>query len=156
VTSPFNPGFSTGFGPLHAATILMPDAEKLVINALLDQAELAALGGRIYAVAPKRRTFPLARVARFGGDPFHEGHPYWLDQPSFQVDVWAQSGQIEAYTLAEQMRACMAQRLVGAWPEGVITSVKVMGLVQSTDADFDPPKPRYRFTATLMMHPTPG
>jgi hypothetical protein len=156
VSSPFHPGFSTGFGPLQAATILMPDAEKLVVNALLDQAELAAFGGRIYTVAPKRRTFPLARVARFGGEPRWAGHPYWVDEPSFQVDVWAQSGQIEAYTLAEQMRACVAQRLVGVWPEGVVVAVKVTGLVQSTDTDFDPPKPRYRFTATMAMHPSPG
>jgi len=131
----------------------LPDAEKLVVNALLSLPALSALGGRIYTVAPKRRTFPLARVARFGGDPWHTGHPYWLDEPSFQVDVWAQSGQIEAYTIAEQMRACMAQELIGSWPEGVIVNIKVTALVQSTDADFDPPKPRYRFTATMTMHP---
>jgi hypothetical protein len=138
------------------ATILLPDTEKLVINALLSMPGLSALGGRIYSVTPKERTFPLARVARFGGDPLYSGHPYWLDQPALQFDVWAQGGFVEAFGLAEQMRSAMACELVGAWPEGVVDEVKVSALTQAGDTEFDPPKPRYRFTATLLVHPVVG
>jgi hypothetical protein len=137
-------------------TVLLPDSEALVINALRAMPELSALGGRIYSVMPKSRTFPLARINRFGGDPLHEGHPYWLDQATLQLDVWANGGFVEAYTLAEQMRACLATRLVGVQPEGVVSQVKVSALVSTGDTEFDPPKPRYRFTATLLVHPVGG
>ena len=133
----------------------MPDAEQLVVNALRGMGELAALGGRIYTVTPKARTFPMARVTRFGGDPLWNGQPYWVDQPALQCDVWANGGYVEAYGIAEQMRACLAQLLIGAWPEGVVDHVKTTALVASGDTDFDPPKPRYRFTATLLTHPLP-
>jgi hypothetical protein len=131
----------------------LPDAEQLVVQALLSLPDLAALDGRIYANLPKSRTFPLARVARFGGDPMWPEGPYWVDVPTFQVDVWAEGGFVEAWTLAETLRACMATELVGEWPTGVILSSKVAGLVASADSDFDPPKPRYRFVATIRMHP---
>jgi hypothetical protein len=135
-------------------TILLPDTEQLVINALLSMTELSALGGRIYNITPKQRTFPLARVARFGGDPLSGSQPYWLDQPTLQFDVWAQGGFVEAFTIAEQMRACVSQLLPGVWPEGIVAMARTTGLVSTGDTDFDPPKPRYRFTATLLVHPT--
>jgi hypothetical protein len=135
-------------------TVLLPDTEQLVINALLGMAELSSLGGRIYGVTPKNRTFPLARVSRFGGDPLWGGEPYWVDSVMLQFDIWANSGFVEAYSLAEQMRSCVAT-LTGAWPEGVVVSARVTALVATSDPDFDPPKPRYRFTATLLTHPRP-
>jgi hypothetical protein len=138
------------------ATVLMVDAEELVVNALLNMPELNMLGGRIYTVSPKARTFPMARITRFGGDPMWDGQPYWLDQPAMQADVWAQGGYAEAYGIAEQMRASLAQKLIGAWPEGVVTHVKTTALVATGDTDFDPPKPRYRFTVTLITHPLPS
>lgn len=136
--------------------VLLPDAEALVINALLSLNELDPLGGRIYSVVPKNRVFPLARVSRFGGDPMYEGDPYWLDQPNFQVDVWADGGFVEAVGIAETLRACFVQRIRGRWPAGVISSAKVSALVQTVDLDFDPPKPRYRFTATVVLRPNRG
>jgi hypothetical protein len=134
---------------------LLPDAEELVINALLGMSELSALDGRIYSVTPKARTFPLARIARFGGDPLHGGEPYWIDTAILQIDVWANGGFVEAYAIAEQMRSCLTT-LPGQWPEGVVTSVKVSALVAVSDPQFDPPKPRYRFTTTLITHPIVG
>ena len=135
------------------ATVVMVDVEELVVNALLGMTELAALEGRIYSIAPKARTFPMARVSRFGGDPMWEGVPYWIDQPAMQVDVWADGGYVEAYSIAEQMRACLATKLVGAWPEGVVVHSKVSALIATGDTEFDPIKPRYRFTVTLITHP---
>jgi len=132
--------------------VTLPDAEALVIAGLLTCDELADLGGRIYSVVPKTRTFPLARVFRYGGDPFYEGDPYWLDHPSMQVDVWA-DGRPEAQRLGETLRACCAQRLPGPWPAGVILSVQVSALVNTEDPVFSPSKPRYRFTLTMVDHP---
>jgi hypothetical protein len=134
------------------ALVLMPDAEQLVIQALLTMDDLDDLEGRIYSAVPKQRTFPLARVYRYGGDPLYDGSPYWIDQPSLQVDVWADGGNIEAQRLGETLRACCAQ-LVGTWPQGVVDAVRLSSLVQTADPTFDPPKPRYRFTAQLVVHP---
>ena len=132
--------------------VTLPDAESLVIKALLGVDELGDFGGRIYSVIPKERTFPLARVFRYGGDPFWEGDPYWIDQPSMQVDVWA-NGRPEALRLGELLRAACAQFLVGTWPDGVISSVRVSALVNTDDPVFSPSKPRYRFTLTMVDHP---
>ena len=136
-----------------ASLVQLPDTEALVISALAAMPELAALGSRIYSVVPKQRTFPLARVFRFGGDPLYTGDPYWLDNPSVQVDLWADGGMVEARALAEMLRACCAQRLAGTYSSGVISSVRVSALVQSADSTFNPPKPRYRFTAQLIVRP---
>ena len=136
--------------------ITLPDAEALVIDALLGLPEVtgSALGTRVYGVVPKDRVFPLARVARYGGDPLYDGHPYWLDVAALQVDVWADGGMVEAHDLAELLRGVCALRLPGfVSAGGVISSVKVSGLVQSPDQTFEPAKPRYRFTATTTVHP---
>ena len=133
--------------------VLLPDAEKLVIRALLTLDELSGLNGRIYNIVPKsNRVFPLARVSRFAGDPWFGGDPYWIDHPMFQCDVWADR-VAEGAGWAETLRACLAQRIAGGWPDGVISSVRVSALVQTTDPIFDPPKPRYRFTAQVVVHP---
>jgi hypothetical protein len=132
--------------------VTLPDCEQLVIDALLSMPALAALGGRIYSVVPKQRTFPLARVYRYGGDPLYGGEPYWLDNPSLQIDVW-EDGTVEAQRLGELLRSCCAQQLAGVWPTGVVDSVQVSALIQSPDPTFTPSKPRYRFTAQLMVHP---
>jgi hypothetical protein len=135
-----------------APTVLLPDAEALVIEALLTLPDLAPFGGRIYSAVPKARTFPLARIFRYGGDPWYEGHPYWIDAPSLQGDVWA-DGRPLAQSLAETLRACCAQHLPGIWPLGTILSTKVSALVNSDDLTFDPPKNRFRFTLTMIDHP---
>lgn len=133
---------------------MLPDAEVLVIQALMAQPELAPLGGRIYSVMPKDMAFPLVRVTRYGGDPLHPGGPYWIDQPVLAVHLWAQGSHAEARQLGELLRACCAQRLVGAWAQGVVASAAVSSLVSDPDPTFTPPKPRTRFTASLRTHPT--
>ena len=134
----------------------MPDVEALVIRALMSLDELSALEGRIYSVIPKARTFPLARIARYGGDPLFGGDPYWLDNPSLQADLWADGGMVQAHDLAETLRACVVQRLPGLWVDGVILSARVSSLIQSADSAFNPPKPRYRFTMQLIVRPHRG
>lgn len=134
--------------------VLLPDAERLVIMALLTMPELDDFGGRIYSMVPKERTFPLARTFRYGGDPLYAGDPYWLDQPSLQLDVWA-DGRPEARRLGETLRSCCT-RLPGVWPEGIISSVTVSALVSSDDQTLTPPKARYRFTMQMIDHPGPA
>ena len=135
--------------------VQLPDAELLTIEALLAQPEVtsSALGTRIYSIVPKKRTFPLARVSRYGGAPLWDGDPMWADHPSLQVDVWSEGGTVEARSLAELLQACCVQRLPGVWANGVIVRAQVTGLVQGADPTFEPPKPRYRFSAMLLTHP---
>jgi hypothetical protein len=152
VTSAYDPGFSSGFGPL-SVLVVMPDAEVLVIHALLAQAELAALESRIYSRVPKEQTYPLTRVYRYGGEPLHPEGPYWVDQPALQIDTWATTRD-EAQSIGESLRACCKQRLVGAWPEhGVVISATVSALVNDPDPTFSPPRPRTRFTCAVRVHP---
>jgi hypothetical protein len=134
------------------ALVTLPDVEQLCIQALLTFDELEPLGGRIYSTVPKQRTFPLARVYRYGGDPLFNGDPYWLDNAAIQVDVWG-TRIVEAQFLAETVRACLSQRLPGSWPTGVVNAVRVSALVHDADAVFNPPQPRYRFSAQVMSHP---
>lgn len=138
---------------MTATLVTLPDAESLIIQALLTMDDLSDFGGRIYSVVPKQRTFPLARIFRYGGDPLWTGHPYWIDQPSLQGDVWA-NGRPEAFRLGEALRACCAQLLPGEWPNGVILSTTVSALVNTDDPVFGPPQPRYRFTMTAMIRPS--
>jgi hypothetical protein len=137
---------------MAAPTFVLPDIEALVIDALLGMPLLDDLDGRIYSMVPKQRTFPLARVYRYGGDPLHGGDPYWLDNPSLQIDVWA-DGRPVAARLGELLRSCCAQDLPGVWPLGVVNSTTVSALVNSDDPTFSPSKPRFRFTMTALVHP---
>ena len=139
--------------------VTIPDTEAMIVKALLSipVVQNSALDGRIYTVVPKNeadRVFPMARVSRFGGEPLWGGDPYWADAPALQVDVWAKGGMVEAHDLAELLRACCAQLLPGTWPQGIICSARVSSLIQGADTTFDPPKPRYRFTTTMIVHPS--
>jgi hypothetical protein len=151
-TSPYDLGYSSGFGPI-GSLVVMPDAEVLMIQALLAQAELAPLGNRIYSRVPKERTYPLTRVFRYGGEPLHPEGPYWVDQPALQIDTWATT-RSEAHDIGETLRACCKQRLVGSWPDhGVVVSTAVSALVNDPDPTFSPPRPRTRFTCAMRVHP---
>lgn len=136
------------------AIVTMPDAERLVIDALIADPDLAALvAGRVYGVLPNQKTFPLIRVVRWGGEMVDDGDPFWSDAPALQIDTWADR-KAEAVQVAEVARAVCAQRLKGRHPLGVVAGVGIGTSVYDPDPTWDPAKPRVRLAIDLVTRPS--
>jgi hypothetical protein len=134
---------------------LLPDVEKLVIQFLLDQAEVTDIcDTEIYSVLPKEKDWPALRVTRFGGVPVLQ-RPLYLDAATLQIDAFG-GPKRQAWLLAETCRAVMADRLPGSHDEGQVTNVAFGALAYVPDVTFEPAKPRYLFTVTVTVHPLPN
>jgi hypothetical protein len=135
------------------AVVVMPDAERLVIDALIADADVAALvAGRVYGVIPNVKVLPLVRVVRIGGQMLDDGNPYWADAPALQIDCWADR-KAEAVELGEVVRAVCATRLAGAYPTGVIAGVGIGAKTYDPDTSFTPAKPRVRLSLDMVTRP---
>lgn len=134
------------------AIVLLPDIERLYSSFLRAQPEVEALVvDRVYTVLPAEKEWPLVRVTRVAGAPVRP-RPLYLDAPLVQVEAFGGSKRL-AWQIAETCRAVTAGRLVGVHADGVVTNVDWGALVDSPDVEFDPPKPRLLFTATITVHP---
>lgn len=132
---------------------LMPDVERLVIDALIADPDVAAVvAGRVYGAVPNAKTFPLIRVVRYGGQMIDDGNPWWADAPALQIDAWA-NRKAEAVGLGEIVRAVCAQRLPGTHPTGVVAGVGIGTSVYDPDESFTPAKPRVRLSVDLVTRP---
>jgi hypothetical protein len=135
------------------AIAVMPDAERLVIDALIADADVAAIvDGRVYGVIPNVKVLPLVRVVRIGGQMADDGAPYWADAPALQIDCWAER-KAEAVSLGEVLRAVSATRLPGRYPTGVIAAVGIGAMTYDPDTSFTPAKPRVRLSIDLVTRP---
>jgi len=138
------------------ALVTMPDVERLVIDALIADPDVAALvSGRVYGALPNAKVFPLIRVVRYGGQMIDGGDPFWADAPALQIDTWADR-KAEAVGLAEVVRAVCAQRLAGTHPGGVVAGVGIGTSVYDPDQSFNPAKPRVRLSLDLVTRPVPA
>jgi hypothetical protein len=134
---------------------LMPDVERLVIDALIADPDLTALvAGRVYGAVPNNKVFPLIRVVRFGGQMIDGGRPFWADAPALQIDMWA-NRKAEAVGLGETVRAVAGQRLRGTHPTGIVAEVGIGTAVYEPDESFSPAKPRVRLSLDLVTRPLP-
>jgi hypothetical protein len=132
---------------------LLPDTERLVVAFLLSTdlaSELpdgtpvdvrAIIGQRIYTTRPNRPDYPCAVVHRWGGGPALTV-PLDRDEGWLQLDVWGGSKN-DARVVCSALRQAMAERLIGAWPEGVVCNVKASTDWYMPDETFDPPRPRW-------------
>lgn len=137
-----------------APLVTMPDAERLVIDALIADPDVAALvAGRVYGVIPNVKVFPLIRVVRWGGEMVDDGDLYWGDSPALQIDTWADR-KAEACSIGEIVRAVCGQRLKGRHPTGVVAGVGVGTSVYDPDPEFNPAKPRVRLALDLVTRPS--
>lgn len=132
---------------------LLPDAERILTGFLVGAPEVAALvADRVFATLPAAPVFPALRLTRWGGIP-NPGAPLWLDNADVQVDAWADT-KAEARTLAETVRAVLADRLVGDYGDlGVVARVAFGLLAYRPDPEFAPARPRYVFDLTVTGHP---
>jgi hypothetical protein len=138
--------------------VLLPDVERLVVDFLRDQPELAVLvDDRVYTAIPALKQgeadwrWPLVRVVRFAGRPVRP-RPRWLDAPVVQFEAFG-GRKAEAWSIAETVGALLSARLVGVHAQGTVTDVEAGSPGYQPDDTYTPAKPRYLFTSTIHTHP---
>ena len=130
---------------------LLPDAEELVVNRLLEHPNMSALVdnrvGTELAAAPE---FPSVVVERIGGIP---KITQYFDRARMDIGAWGNT-KAEAQQVAATAQAVLHQ-IIGAHPEGVVTAViDDQGLVYRPDPETD--QPRYKFGVLVHLHPNPA
>lgn len=137
---------------------VLPDVEALVVAFSRADADVSSLlGVRIYGDSvPHKKTYPLARVHRFGGVPVMQV-PLEIDTATLQLDVWDNTKR-GASNVMRTWRSVLAARLPGVHDfgggvAGVITAVDIGVLSYDPDAVFDPPKPRYITDVSVSYRP---
>jgi hypothetical protein len=132
------------------------DIEALIYGFLSTQSEVTSIvGGNIFTVTPKDPSakFPYVRFSRIGGLP-PQNHPLWIDQPRVQFDCYGGPKKL-AWTLAATIQSLLSYRITGPHPEGVVSGVQLVGLIDQPDTVFDPPQPRYIVDTVITTHPIP-
>lgn len=134
------------------AAVLLPDAELLVVEALRDDPDVAAIiGSRVYTALPPNPTFPLARIIRVSGArPWPPRH---VDAARIQIDAWADTKR-DAWLLIDTLLAAAAA-LPGTHDEGVVTAVEhAVGPAWTPDAETG--TARYVADVVVYSHPRPS
>lgn len=130
----------------------IPDVEKLVVAALLEDPDLASVvGTKVSTELPE--AFPdgqRVRLWRVGGTPA-DASPEWIDRPLLQVEGYGATKEEAFETISEAIEAL--HRLAGAaLPGAVVTRVqRVTGPAWSNDPTTD--TPRYLLGVVLYLHP---
>lgn len=148
--------------------IIVPDAEKLLVDFLLAQEEITDFftsgvddagnaivtppEDRVFTEMPKKtKIFPLIRVHQYNAIQV-TSRSLWLTRYSLQVDVFGGPKQT-AHDLAVTCMAVMSSRLPGLHDQGIVTGVDIAGLRPEPDDTYTPPRPRTIFTATIYARP---
>ena len=137
--------------------VIPPDAERLLVQFLLAQDEVADIfDDRIYTVLPaKDRQYPLARLTLIGRVPDYPV-PLHHETARLQVDTFGGS-KSTARRGADTVRAAIAARISG-WPhdEAVVQLATFGDMLWLPDATLTPgevAKPRYTFDCSLRLRP---
>lgn len=139
------------------ALVIPPDAERLLVQFLLDQPEVQAIvGDRIYTALPaKDRTYPLVRVTLIGRQPQY-AFALWHEVARLQVDTFGGS-KSTARRAADTMRAAIAARISeDVHDEGFVQLATFGDMLWLPDATLTPgdvAKPRYVFDVSLRLRP---
>jgi hypothetical protein len=132
---------------------MIPNIEKAVVQALLENEELTDLLGenRVSTEVPAEAEFPRLRVSLTGGTVAVQR---WLYAMRITVEGWAETkgDAFDATVLALSVLETLPE--TAQVEEGVITSSEIdTGLVWSPDPETD--KPRYLGSVTIHIHPNP-
>lgn len=138
--------------------ILLPDAEKVVVDYLLSRDEVTDyVEQRIFTELPGIRQgqtewrFPAVRVTRIGGSPSLQT-PRILDAPILQVEAWGGTKHT-AGRIAETCAAALAVARFTEHTEAIVYGATFGDTVDLPDEAFSPAKPRYLFDVTLTIRP---
>lgn len=131
---------------------LLVDVEALVIDFLIDQADVKALvAGAVSQDAGKKH--PHVRVSRIPGPGV--ANPAWLDSARLQIEARA-AGRDAAIDVARTVQAALLQELPGQHETGVVTDVvEVMAPAWLPDPTNTPATPRYVSVIAVFAHPLP-
>ena len=131
-------------------TVLLPDAEKLVVDYLLAAADLDSyLSDRIYTAIPNDPTWPLARVTLLDTQVSYPRH---IADTLLQVDVYGGSKKT-ARDAADTIAGLLAEPVVGTHTLGTVSWASTTGPRWLPDAGYTPARARYVVEATLTIHP---
>lgn len=133
-------------GPVYTA----PDVEAAVAEYLRADTALAALvGARVGTDVPPRPTFPLVMVAKPGGSVAVQG---WAYRATIDVHGYG-TGKAQARLVAAECQRALSV-MAGIVRTAVVTGVTVLTDIRwLPDTSFEPPQPRYVFTASVIHHP---
>lgn len=137
--------------------VIPPDAEKLLIDFLLAQAEVEAIvADRIYSALPaSERTWPAMRVVLIDRVPDYDV-PLHHETAMLQVDVWG-GPKATARRAADTARAAIAARIsTHPHAEAVVQNATFRGPRWAPDATTNPSgpaRPRYVFDVDLRLRP---
>jgi hypothetical protein len=131
--------------------IMLPDAERVLVDFLRAQPELIELiDARIFTALPGEPTWPSVRVVRWGGwAAIYD--PLVLDEAWCQVDTWADRKAL-ASDVARLMRAVISARVKRECD--VVSGFRFGMMIDSPDTTFVPAKPHIRFDMSLMLRPS--
>lgn len=130
--------------------ILLPDAEKLVVDYLRNHSDVDTLvDGRVSTAQPSSPDYPLVIVGRLAGLAQERD---WLDTPVLQIDVWADKRE-EAWQVMCVVRAAMTS--------SEISGVHTLGTVTGTEETAGPTwfpdpvtnRPRFTYDVQVYIHP---
>lgn len=149
-----------GWSTIVADLRVLPDVEVLVVQFLLDQADVDDIcGEQVVTTLPKdNKTFPAVRVAQFD-DRLVTTQPLHVVRTSLQIDAWGGPKRL-AKKLAETCRAALHASLRGVHDEGVVTGIATSGMRYLPDpsvpTENGAERPRWLFVATVTSHPLPA
>lgn len=132
--------------------ILLPYIEKLLVDFLADQPEIATLvADRVYTELPETKVWPLIRLHQFNSlRPTTRAR--WLATTVVQIDAYGGTKNI-AHRLAQTCAGVLDARLTGTHDEGVVTGIVCYGLRDEPDETFESARPRWLFLAEITAHP---
>lgn len=132
--------------------IVVPDAERLVVNYLREHAEVQPfVGDGIYTVFPAQRGSGelFVIVQRVGGVP-RISIPLVFDNAELQFDCYG-GPKATTQALAATVRAALSELSGQVRPEGVCSGVTHGALRWLPDETFNPPRPRYICDAVVTV-----
>ena len=134
---------------------VLPDAEQVVIDYLLGQADVTAILGdddRVHSQVPDEPVYPLVTVRRLGGSPVVREH---LDVALLQIDCYADTKPV-ARDVAATILAALYDASRVSHPLAVVCDVvETRGLTWLPDTIVPSPRPRYSFDVEVKLHPIP-
>lgn len=133
--------------------ILLPNMEAVLSSFLRDQPEIVDLvGDRVYTAIPKNAgAAPLLRITMIGEEKV-TSRPLWIVRSAMQFDAYGGT-KAQALELARTAEGLIHARAIGEQDGAVIVGVNGGVMVDLPDEEYEPARPRFLFTSTIIAHP---
>lgn len=148
-------GGGNGGGGGPGVSMALPDVEKVVVEFLKANVDVAALvESRVSTHIPVDPVFPLVRIFRVGGT-LSTNFLGYLDNARIQIDVIGPGepnpDEVETSLIAGVVESAMLSAMTGVHEDVVVTNVaESLGLVSASDEVTS--NPRYFFEMVVSCH----